>query len=231
MRVLSDVMVQIYSENSNDETGAAHESAIDIRCDAGTYRDFRRYGRYAHDMTHVRYVALLRGINVGGNNIIRMADLKSCFEEMGFTDVQTYIQSGNVIFSATENNAEKLTLRIEKTLTERFAYASRIVILSAAQMRQVLKQAPAGFGAEPQAYRYDVIFVKEPLTTLQAMNAIETKPGVDTVHRGTHALYFSRLIAKATQSHLSKIVALPLYKNTTVRNWNTTVKLLAMMTQ
>jgi uncharacterized protein (DUF1697 family) len=55
-----------------------------------------------------KYLALLRGINVGGNNIIKMVDLKACFEKMGFLDVSTYIQSGNVLFSSPETSLTKL---------------------------------------------------------------------------------------------------------------------------
>lgn len=182
-------------------------------------------------MPQTRCIALLRGINVGGNNIIRMADLKTCFEDAGFIDVRTYIQSGNVLFSTTKKHDAALTSNIEKLLADRFGYAARVVILSDANMRQVVAEAPNDFGKQPEAFRYDVIFLKEPLTASQALEAIETTPGVDEVHTGTHALCFSRVTAKATQSRLAKIVSLPLYKNTTVRNWNTTVKLLSMVSQ
>lgn len=69
-----------------------------------------------------RYVALLRGINVGGKNLIRMPDLKRCFEEMGFADVVTYIQSGNVIFAAGDAAGDRagIVQRIEAGLAERF---------------------------------------------------------------------------------------------------------------
>lgn len=67
-----------------------------------------------------QYLALLRGINVGGNNIIKMTDLKSCFENMGFDDVLTYIQSGNVLFKSDEKNKTRLTNRIEMVLSEHF---------------------------------------------------------------------------------------------------------------
>ena len=72
------------------------------------------------------YVALLRGINVGGKNIIKMVDLKSCFETMGFSDVITYIQSGNIIFKTPEENKYVLTQQIEKGLSEQFNYQSKI---------------------------------------------------------------------------------------------------------
>ena len=66
------------------------------------------------------YIALLRGINVGGNNIIKMVDLKLAFEEMEFSNVKTYIQSGNVIFSSDRKNKVELTDEIEKKLLEKF---------------------------------------------------------------------------------------------------------------
>ena len=64
-----------------------------------------------------RYIALLRGINVGGNNIIRMADLKQSFEELGFSEVTTYIQSGNVLFNSSEGDKQLLTGKIEAHLS------------------------------------------------------------------------------------------------------------------
>ncbi len=69
---------------------------------------------------------MLRGINVGGNNIIKMADLKACFERMGFSNVSTYIQSGNVIFESTKKDAARLEKKIETSLSEAFRYDSRV---------------------------------------------------------------------------------------------------------
>jgi uncharacterized protein (DUF1697 family) len=86
--------------------------------------------------------ALLRGINVGGNNVIRMADLKEGFEAMGFDEVRTYIQSGNVIFRATESDLAKLAGRIEKALGARFHYDSRIVVRSHEQLDRIVRKAP-----------------------------------------------------------------------------------------
>ncbi|HVR19008.1 MAG TPA: hypothetical protein VMS65_04915, partial [Polyangiaceae bacterium] len=78
-------------------------------------------------------------------------------------------------------------------------------------------------------FRYDVIFLKEPLTAALAMKSVRTKEGVDRAFAGKRVLYFSRLVAKATQSQLGKLVGLPVYKSMTIRNWNTTTKLLALM--
>ena len=180
-------------------------------------------------MAETQYLALLRGINVGGNNIIKMKDLKACFEQMGFTDVVTYIQSGNVLFKSPEKDRPKLTHKIEKALSERFNYKSRMVVVAHKELRKIVDGAPNGFGKDLDKYRCDVIFLKEPLTARDAMKNVSLKKGVDAAHAGKSVLYFSRLISKATQSHLSKIIALPMNQNMTIRNWNTTTKLLALM--
>ena len=93
-------------------------------------------------------IALLRGINVGGKNIIRMADLKICFESMGLKNVETYIQSGNVLFSTTEKDKTKLTKKTETVLSERFNYKSRVVIITYRQLNKVINECPTGFGKD-----------------------------------------------------------------------------------
>ena len=180
-------------------------------------------------MAETQYLALLRGINVGGNNIIKMTDLKECFENMGFTDVVTYIQSGNVLFKSAEKDKLKLINKTESVLSERFSYKSRIVAVTHKELRKVVNGAPQGFGEDPDTYRYDVLFLKEPLTVREAMQNVKVKAGVDNAYTGRYVLYFSRLISKASQSYLTKIIALPMYQNMTIRNWNTTTKLLALM--
>ena len=175
------------------------------------------------------YVALLRGINVGGKNLIKMPALKACFEANAFEDVVTYIQSGNVLFASPVTRAAELTRRIEAMPAETFGYQATVVVRNRKQMRAVVDRVPVGFGAGPMRYRYDVIFLKEPLTSKVAMASVPTKPGVDEAYAGTGVLYFSRLIAKATQSRLNKIVSSSIYQSVTIRNWNTTTKLLWMM--
>ena len=176
-----------------------------------------------------QYVALLRGINVGGKNLIKMADLKACFESLGFQNVRTYIQSGNVLFDAEGSDQPGLTAQLEEALSVNFNYVSRLVLRSEAEMRQVVRRAPPGFGDDPATFRYDVIFLKEPMTAAEAMQSVSTKDGVDQAFAGKGVLYFSRLISRASSSHLTKIVSLPVYQSMTIRNWNTTTKLLQLM--
>ena len=173
-----------------------------------------------------RYVALLRGINVGGKNPIPMAGLKTCFEHNGFDDVLTYIQSGNVVFSSPVSNQTELTRVIERILRTTFThYAASVVLRSRSQMRAVVERAPNGFGANPALYRYDVIFLKPPLTAKRAVKSVSMKEGVDLGWAANGVLYFSRLTSRATQSRLNRVVSLPIYQQMTIRNWNTTTKL------
>ncbi len=172
-----------------------------------------------------RFIALLRGINVGGNNIIKMTDLKTCYEEMNFENVVTYIQSGNVLFDSSGYDLFMLTELIEKTLSERFNYNSKVVIISQQILNQLLSDAPDGFGKFPDKFRYDVIFLKPPLTSEDALSKIRTKEGVDFVTAGNGVLYFSRLNEKSSQSQMTKMIGTAIYKEMTIRNWNTTTKL------
>jgi uncharacterized protein (DUF1697 family) len=96
-------------------------------------------------------------------------------------------------------------------------------------MKAIVAHAPPDFGSDPDAYRYDVIFLKEPLSAAEAMQSVTTKDGVDQAFAGDGVLYFSRLISRASQSHLTRIISLPVYQSMTIRNWNTTTKLLSMM--
>ena len=175
-----------------------------------------------------RYVALLRGINVGGNNLIRMPALKACFEAQGFSDVATYIASGNVVFASPAKGAA-LAARIEAQLSKTFNYTATVVVRPERQMRLVVEKAPDGFGTRPDRYRYEVLFLKEPLKAIQAIQSVPTRDGVDQVWSGPGVLYYSRLIARATQSQLNRLVMLPIYKSITIRNWNTTTRLLALL--
>lgn len=176
-----------------------------------------------------RYVALLRGINVGGNNLIKMPALKACFEEHGFTEVATYIQSGNVLFSS-KGTTTAITKKVEKALADTFGFPIPVVVKSRSEMERVVEAAPRGFGKDPTRYRYDVLFLKAPLTAKKALADVPAKEGVDEKSAGDGVLYFSRLISKATQSRLSRVVALPIYRSMTIRNWNTSTKLAALLT-
>ncbi|MBI5134224.1 MAG: DUF1697 domain-containing protein [Candidatus Taylorbacteria bacterium] len=175
--------------------------------------------------------ALLRGINVGGNNLIKMADLKACFEAMGFGETRTYIASGNVIFESDEKDLETLSQTIERGLSKEFGYKACVVVVPYMILSKVVRKAPKGFGEEPERYRYDVIFLRAPMTAAEAIKSVEARDGVDEAWQGDDVLYFSRIIKKAAQSKLPKLASKPAYKSMTVRNWNTATKLFSLLSE
>jgi uncharacterized protein (DUF1697 family) len=173
-----------------------------------------------------KYIALLRGINVGGRNTIKMTDLKSCFEGMGFTGVSTYIQSGNVLFSSDERDKARLVKKIEQELSERYGYTSQIILLTYQELEAIVAGAPPGFGKFPDEYKYDVMFLREGLSPSEILKQIPAREGVDRVWNGDSAIYFSRLGKRSSQSMMSKIITMNFYREITIRNWNTATKLL-----
>jgi uncharacterized protein (DUF1697 family) len=175
------------------------------------------------------HLALLRGINVGGRNRILMADLRACFESAGYENVRTYIQSGNVIFGGGGDDRAGLTRAIEAMLADAFDYRATIALRDLAEMRAVVDGAPNGFGHEPDAFRYDVLFLLPTLDARDALAALTLREGVDAAWSGPAVVYSRRLIERASQSGLSRIASHPFYQQMTIRNWNTTVKLRSMM--
>jgi uncharacterized protein (DUF1697 family) len=176
-----------------------------------------------------QYLALIRGINVGGKNLVKMSDLRAAFEEAGFTEVATYIQSGNVLFRAPRQRREELAARTESELSRRFGVELKVVLLTRRLLKEVIEDAPDGFG-DP-SHRCDVIFLRKPLTVKRAFALVQRRDGVDEAWAGKGVVYFSRLASKASRSRLSKIVTLPEYQNMTIRSWSTTTKLATLMDQ
>jgi len=173
-----------------------------------------------------RYVALLRGINVGGRNKVTMAELRRVLEGAGHTAVRTYLQSGNVVFSS---DAPRRTLEadVERLLDVELATPVVVVVRSAGELRQVVAGAPDGFGAA--AVHSDVVFLRSPLTPAAAMRAVRLAEGVDRAWPGRGVLYFTRLSAARSRSRMNSIVGTPEYRLMTIRNWSTTTGLLALV--
>jgi uncharacterized protein (DUF1697 family) len=177
----------------------------------------------------VWYVALLRGINVGGNNPVPMAALRECLAGLGARNVATYIQSGNVLFEGGEHDESRWTRKIEAGLSDRFGFAARIAVRSHPDLRAVVDGAPPGFGEHPDTFRSDVVFLLGPAGAAEIVAGLRPRDGVDTVVAGDRVVYFERLIARASQSYLTRVIGLPVYRQMTIRNWRTTTTLLAML--
>ena len=181
-------------------------------------------------MRATQYVALLRGINVGGRNKVPMADLRAAFDDHHYEAVRTYIQSGNVLFESAAP-AKSLESDIEGLLEKRFGVPLVVVVRSHARLRKVVEHAPEGFGASPGTYHSDAVFLKAPLTAARAMRVFKLREGVDQAWPGDGVVYFARLSASRTRSLMGRVAQTPEYQQMTIRNWSTTTKLLSLLDQ
>ena len=176
------------------------------------------------------YLALLRGINVGGKNRVPMLELKTYLEELGYQNVRTYIASGNVLFESTKS-APELTKEIETLLPKKFSLDSeliKVLVLSRDQLQAVVDNKPQGFGDQPQKHHSDVIFLIN-VHANEAITAFSPRDGVDAIWQGDGVVYSQRLSELRTKSRLNKVTSSSMYKSMTIRTWNTTLKLLELM--
>lgn len=175
------------------------------------------------------YIVLLRGINVGGKNMIPMAKLRSCLEDMGFHAVTTYLQSGNVILRS-DLDEKGIKNSIEAMLPKEFALTSSsvsVLVLTSDQLKAIITSRPKGFRDKPNLYHSDTIFLIG-ITPVEALAVFRPKEGVDEIWAGENVIYSQRLSALRTKSRLNRIIGTPAYKNMTIRNWRTTVALLSL---
>jgi uncharacterized protein (DUF1697 family) len=176
------------------------------------------------------YLILIRGINVGGKNKVSMADLKKCLEESGFSNVSTYIASGNVIFKSAKR-PDEIKTQIEKALPECFKLDDefvKVLVLTRGQLQAVINKKPKNFGDEPENYYSDAIFLIG-IDLSQAMSVFNPREGVDQIWPGEGVIYSQRLGALRTKSRLSKIMGTSAYKSMTIRTWGTATKLLKIL--
>jgi uncharacterized protein (DUF1697 family) len=176
------------------------------------------------------YITLIRGINVGGKNKVPMAALRKCLEELGFSNVSTYIASGNVILES-DKSPDKIKAQIEEALPKSFKLDNdliKVLVLSRKQLQAVIDNKPEGFGEEPEKYHSDAIFLMD-FDLKEAMAGFDPREGVDKVWPGDGVIYSQRLSSQRTKSRLNKIMSTPAYKSMTIRSWSTTTKLLELL--
>lgn len=176
------------------------------------------------------YAILLRGINVGGKNKLSMATLKTALEELGFKNVLTYINSGNVVLQS-DLEAKAITQQIESMLPVKFKLDSsliKVLVLTHEQLQAIVESKPKQFGEYPNTYHSDVIFLMD-IDKNEALKVFSPREGVDTIWPGKGVIYSQRLSTERTKSRLNKIVGTPMYASMTIRNWNTTTKLLSLL--
>ncbi len=176
----------------------------------------------------MKFIALLRGINVGGNNKVSMAELKICFEELGFQGVKTYINSGNVIFDSEATDKVVLVKICEESVRKHFGFSVICSIISAKELKQALLTAPSWWDGDKES-KHNAIFVIEPLRPEDIMKEIgEAKPEYESVATSGQIIFWSAPIKTFSRTRYSKIVGAEVYKSVTIRNANTAKKLVEL---
>jgi uncharacterized protein (DUF1697 family) len=172
----------------------------------------------------VRYVALLRGINVGGKTLIKMADLKACVEELGLDNVSTYIASGNVLFETRRRDAARLETELERAIEQRFGLPVKVVVLDAAGYARIVAAVPKEWVGNA-SLRANVAFVRRGTDAKRVVRDLRPDPDVEEVKAVAGAILWATRRDAVNRSVMRRLIGGAAYKELTVRNLNTTLKL------
>ena len=174
------------------------------------------------------YVALLRGVNVGGKNNVSMAALKASFEALGLQDVRTYINSGNVLFRSAKTDARALERDIDRVLADGHELESTAVVRSEAEIARLVKTIDRTWTPDA-GWKYNVMFLRHPVDAPRVLKGITLKPDIEHAVYCPGTLLWSARLDGFNRTAMKKMVGTPLYQQMTVRGANTTRKILALM--
>lgn len=174
------------------------------------------------------YVALLRGINVGGNNKVEMKKLKSTFESLGFQNVQTYINTGNIIFTDTTHSPATIVSLLEKAITKDFGLEIRVLLCDLKSIQKIISKLPESW-VNDKDMKCDVMFLWEEVDSPKILSELTIKDGIDEVHYVSGAIIWKVNRKDVTKSGMVKLVGTKTYKLMTIRNCNTVRKLAKLM--
>ena len=173
------------------------------------------------------YVALLRGVNVGGKSMVSMAALKGCFEQLGFADVKTYINSGNVIFHAEQGDSQSLATQIETALDQMFNQSIRVLIKAREELRELVTAIPADWINDGDT-KCDVLFLWPAIDTPEVLRELPSSPVLEDVRYVPGAVLWHINRSSLGDSRMARIAGTKIYRQMTTRNPNTVRKLLAL---
>jgi uncharacterized protein (DUF1697 family) len=176
----------------------------------------------------MNYVALLRGINVGGNNKVDMVRLKVVFERVGMRSVRTYINSGNVVFENGNEKDTTLTAMLEQAIEKEFGFPVSVLVKSEVEVRMAVEATPREWRND-KTMKCDVVFLWDGVNVETALSQLRARDRIDEVRTAPGIIIWKVDRENATKNGLLKMAGTPLYKQVTIRNINTTRKLLQIM--
>lgn len=177
-----------------------------------------------------KYIAFLRGINISGKNKIPMAKLKEGFEGLGWGDVKTYLNSGNVIFSGEEDNSGSFTNRIETMIKDQFGLDIPVFVIEKEELEDILHHAPGWWGNEDQEIYDNLIFILPPATFAEVFSEIgEPREGLEEIKEYKEAVFWSfRRKDYQKTNWWSKTASTNIGSKLTIRTANTVRKIVGM---
>lgn len=179
-------------------------------------------------MTLTKYIALLRGVNVGGKNKVSMADLRRTFETYGFSDVSTYINSGNIFFTSDEDDSLTLKTICQNLIQEAFNLEIPVFVLPTEDLIAALDHAPEWWNQDKESIN-NVIFVIPPMTFGGLLAEIgEPKLEYEQILAHGNTIYWTAPLKTYSRSKWSHLNTNAIKKHVTIRNANTMNKLVAL---
>ncbi len=167
----------------------------------------------------MKYVALLRGINVGGNHKVEMKKLRVLFESLGFLNVSTYINSGNVIFES-EDKTEVVFRKVEGGLKKEFGFEIPVLVKKQSEMQKIVEAIPEGWQNDA-LQRTDVAYLFAEADSKKIIAELPIKRELVEIKYVKGAIIWNVKREDVIKSHLAKIIGHKLYKSMTIRNVNT----------
>lgn len=174
------------------------------------------------------FVALLRGINVGGNNKVDMKQLKRSFEGIGLSDVVTYINTGNIIFRDNTRSAQELSKQLEEVIAADFGLKIKVMVRTLDEIKSIMDKLPEHW-TNDTTMKSDVLYLWDEMNDESVLEKLTIKPEVDNVIYVHGAILWSYDRADAGKSGMNKIIGTKVYQQTTVRNVNTARKIYELM--
>ncbi len=173
-------------------------------------------------------VALLRAVNVGGHNKIKMDELRALFKALCLRGVETYVQSGNVVFGTRERDLALLTKRIRGGIERRFALRPEIILRSASELSEVVRRDPFAARKDIDPARLHVVFLADSPRPDACKELLEIKTDHEEVKVGRRELYIYYPHGAGKSKLTLALIEKTLGVFGTARNWNTSNKLLEM---
>lgn len=170
------------------------------------------------------YIAFLRGVNVGGKGIVSMAAIREALVDLGLSDVRTYINSGNVIFSTRASNGQQLSVRIEKALEQHTGMAIKVLVMNHKNLKTMVDAIPRNWVDDKTMRTYVLLLWKE-LDDRTILDRLPIKPAVDELRYTPGAVVWRVDRENVGRSQMNRFVGTPLYKKVTIRSVNTMRKL------